>query len=344
MVGKVRGSDRTIPLIRTSERGDFKSCQWKWYQRWVMYRTPQRVPTWAWFGGAMHVALSVRYQPGLKRASLADVLAAFDEALQNETRRIYVAGGELDEEEVVDARALGHAMLKGYVQQWKRDSKWHVVHNEQSFQIDVPNPRKKEEVLAHYCGTWDLVIWDTVARVYRVVDHKTRKTFPSDWSFYDINDQGGSYLWVAPEVLRNKGILTKKDVIDGIVFNCLKKAMPDDRPRNAQGEYLNMNGSVSLKQPGPMFHRYLSRREPSERVRQARKVIAEAQQMDLVRRGVLEMTKGITEDCVRCPFFEACSLDEQDPLSGEEYARSMFSVRDPYADHREAMADGGVRL
>lgn len=224
-----------LPMIRTSERGDFKECPWYWYQHWVLVLTSRHTPTWSWFGTAVHVALSVRYPVGKRRGSVADVLDAFDGALGEEERRVYAEGNEMDPDEVHDARELGRAMLVGYMQHYGRDQAWQVVHNEQSFQIYVPHPDKPNRYIAMYCGTWDLVVWDLVDKCYRIVDHKTRRGFPSDWSFYDLNDQGGSYLWVAPEVLRHKGIFGPKDKLDGIVFNCLKKAMPDERIRDSNG-------------------------------------------------------------------------------------------------------------
>jgi hypothetical protein len=368
-----------LPLIRTSERGDFKDCVWYWYHHWVEGLTSPHIPTWSWFGTAIHIALSVRYQPGKKRASVADVLAAFDEAVGEEVRRMYTEGIEPDDEEIHDGRELGRAMLIGYFQQYGRDQAWHVVHNEQPFQIYVPHPERAGRYIALYCGTWDLVVWDLVDKCYRIVDHKTRRSFPSDWSFYDVNDQGGSYLWVAPEVLRHKGIFGPKDSLDGIVFNCLKKAMPDERPKDAQGVYRNkpkkehyitalarvgatakmkldeleglarehgliVLGEPSLKQPGPLFYRHTSHRTEAERVKQAEHVIAESRHMTLVRQGKLPLTKHRTEACPRCSLFDMCQLDERDPAEAREYARTMLVTGNPYAEHERAMARDGITL
>lgn len=214
-----------VPLIRTSERGDFKSCQFYWWHHWQNGLTGRRVPTWAWFGTAVHKALEVRYPIGLKRAGLPDVLDAFVEAVGEETGRIWEKGGELDDEEVHDGKELGIAMLTGYVKHWGLDSRWQVIHTEQPFQIDVRDPRT-DRLVAVYCGTWDLFVWDRVDKVYRLVDHKTRAQFKKDWSFFNLNDQAGSYLWVAPEVLRHMGLLGPRDEIDGIVFNMLRKGKP----------------------------------------------------------------------------------------------------------------------
>lgn len=214
-----------VPLIRTSERGDLKSCEFFWYHHWQRGLGGRQTPTWSWFGTAIHKALEARYPIGTKRGGIADVLAAFEAAVEGETGRVYEKGGELDDQEVHDGRELGIAMLKGYVKHYGLDSRWQVIHTEQPFQIDVRHPTTGR-LIAVYCGTWDLFVWDRVDKVHRLVDHKTRAAFKNDWSFYDLNDQGGSYLWVAPEVLRHMGLLGKDDHIDGIVFNMLRKAMP----------------------------------------------------------------------------------------------------------------------
>lgn len=381
-----------VPLIRTSERGDFKSCQFYWYHHWVRGLSGRTVPTWSWFGSAIHKALEVRYPIGHKRGGLPDVLDAFVEAVGDEVGRIWEKGGELDDEEVHDGKALGIEMLKGYVKHYGLDNRWEVIHTEQPFQIDVRHPRT-DRLIAVYCGTWDLFVWDNVDKVYRLVDHKTRAQFKKDWSFFDLNDQGGSYLWVGPEVLRFIGLLEKGEGIDGIVFNMLRKAMPQPTAEDgirynlpkrkhyqqaieaerqkmpgkmpgsswigppltgketlpmlkqiADKLELNVKGDPRSVQPTALFERYTTRRGIEQRVTQGRKVLAEATHMDLVRRGRLPILKHPTEDCVRCPLFDFCQLDELDPEEAEEYAATMLVQRDPYADHREAMQNNGFSV
>lgn len=367
-----------VPLIRTSERGDFKSCQFYWYWHWVRGLSSPRVPTWSWFGTAWHKALEVRYPVGTRRAKPLDVLNAFEDACAGEQRRVWERGGELDDEEWHDGVTLGLAMLRAYMKHWGEDKHWQVIHTEQPFQIDVRHPRTGR-LIAVYCGTWDLFIWDRSDKVYRLVDHKTRAQFKQDWSFYDLNDQAGSYLWVAPEVLRHMGLLGPKDHIDGIVFNMARKAMPQpvaedgiryNLPKKSHYQAalagkLRLTGKESLTalaaqartlgldvkgdpravQPTPTFKRYTTTRGLEQRVNQGRKVLHEATHMDLVRRGRLPLLKHPTEDCVRCPLFDFCQLDELDPEEARGYAASMLVKRDPYEDHREAMqGNSGVRV
>lgn len=332
------------PMLRTSERGDFKRCPFLWHTTWVRGLRARREPTWAILGKSVHAGLEARYLPGGKsRGKVGDMLEAFEAALGKEERRVYTEGLEM-ETEIVDMRTLGRAMLIGYAEYFGKDSHWKVVHTEQPFQINVPHP-DEDRVLVVYCGTWDMVVWDMLEKVFKVVDHKTRKAFPQNWSFYTINDQAGSYLWVAPEVLVHLGLLKKKDRIEGLIFNALRKKMPDERPTNAKGEYLNKDGSVSKMQPAPLFHREEVYRSPQERVTQARRVQSEALAMEKMINGELPIWKTPTEDCNRCPILDYCQLHEQDEEEAEEFAQATMTVRDPYRDHREDMqAKGGVHV
>lgn len=368
-----------VPLLRTSERNDFKRCPFLWQQTWQRGLRSRREPTWAWFGTAIHRGLEARYPVGNKRGSKADMHDAFDEALNQQERRIYTEGADVDPEAIVDGRTLGHAMLTGYVEEYGKDSHWQVLHTEQPFQIEVPHPTNPNSPLVIYAGTWDLAVWDKVEKVFKIVDHKTRKQFPKVWAFYGINDQAGSYLWVAKEVLVHKGILKKNDVIEGLVFNALRKAMPDTRPVNAQGQATNkptkqhyldalgytaaprgmtvdvlaqqaeerdikVLGDPSVQQPTPRYHREEVAADDRKRVAQARKVQAEALAMAEYREGRLPIYKTPMEECVRCPIFEYCELHDVDLEAAEEFAQATMVVRDPYRDHREDMQRGGVKL
>jgi len=66
--------------------------------------------------------------------------------------------------------------------------------------------------------------------------------------------------------------------------------------------------------------------------------------MAQMRAGTLPLYKTPTEDCTRCPLFEYCELHEQNPEEAAEFAAATLVHRDPYRDHREAMAEGGVEI
>lgn len=342
-----------VPLVRTSERNDFKRCPWFWEMHWRQGWAPKREPTWAWFGTAIHKALEVRYPVGDQRGKLSLVLEAFEQALGDEKRRMLSQRLDFSENDLVDALDLGVAMLRGYVQKYGQDTEWEVLHTEAPFQIDVLNA--EGTLIAVYCGTWDLLVWDKRRKRWRLVDHKTARAFP-DFAWLSLNDQAGSYLWVAPEVLVHKGIWDERHDIDGITFNYLKKAMPDERPTDDQGRALNKPtraekklhgdnypGSVSLRQPASRYEREETFRSPAARVRQHHKVVVEIEHMNAMRNGELEPYKIPMPDCVRCPLFDVCDLHDQGD-DWQDMLETTFVQRDPYLDHRAAMEENGVEI
>lgn len=367
-------------MVRTSERNDFKRCSWMWQETWLKGLRTRRTPTWAWFGTAIHAALEVRYPIGTKRGSVDDMLAAFEESVGKQTGKIYTEGGEIDETEIVDAVTLGREMLLGYVDEYGEDEEWEVIHTEQPFQINVAHPKHPEQILVVYCGTWDALMRNRTTGEFWVWDHKTRKSFPQNWQFYNINDQAGSYLWVAPEVLAFLGVDVPE--IEGLVFNTLKKQMPSTKTLDSHGVARNnpkkehylaaldkanivlppkylvrdlsslceeaglvVYGDESAVQPSEKFHREAIYRSAQERVTQAHRVQVEALWMKDIRDGKREAFKVPTEDCIRCPIFEYCELHEENPADAVEYARHQMFRRDHYADHREDMKlKGGVQV
>jgi len=273
------------------------------------------------------------------------MLKAFEVSMDGNIGKIYIQGGEIDDDERMDAAELGRLMLTGYVEHYGKETEWEVIHSEQPFQINVPHPNKPGKFIVCYAGTWDVVMWNRVTKEFWLWDHKTRKAFLQNWSYLELDDQPGSYIWVAERVLRHKGILGEKDTVEGIVFNFLRKAPPDARPTNDAGEALNRDGTVSKRQPAARYHREEVYRSRHEVVSLAHRVQAEAQVMARMRKGTLPLYKTPAEDCARCKLFDYCVLDEQDPEAAAEYANATMMTRDPYADHREDMeAKEGVEL
>lgn len=379
------------PLVRTSERNDHARCPWMWEQRWLNGLVPVREPTWAVFGIAWHRAMEVYYPIGRKRGSLADAIDMFLASLDDQGRKIGVDINDLEEAErekqaskgkevkLVPARELGPIMLREYVKRYEGDRDWEVIHSEQTFQIDVPDPEFPSEILLVLAGTWDLLVWSRSKRRYELVDHKTAKSIPG-WGYLDLDNQAGTYPWVAKEVLVHKGILTKKDHIRGIWFSYAKKSPPDMRPVNARGESLNkptkahyiaaltktnrlalskykveelaemahkqgivVEGEVSATQPAKRFERYYSPRTPQQNIGQARRVQKQGIVMQLMRDGEIPIYKTPNHECERCAFFDMCTLEEQGD-DWEFYRDEMFKYRDPYRDHRDDMERNGIEI
>ena len=349
----------SIPIIRTSERRTKKRCEWRWRMAYREGLVLKGVPaTPLWFGTGIHEALAQWYQPGLSRGiHPAD---AWLDWVKEEEQYIRVNNrdtGDFNDDEFVDAKLLGEKMLEGYINKYDADESWDVIGTEEPFQIDIPRPviqptkiyppgkafeaALQEELnpqLAIYAGTFDGVyrnLWD--GSIW-LMEHKTAKTIST--RHLPLDDQAGSYWAVASKILQDRGILRKGDRIEGIMYNFLRKAMPDVRPQNDEGKYLNKNGSVSKNQPSPLFVREPVYRDRRERAAQLRRIQDEALEMEDARKQPDRIIKNPTQDCSwDCAFYDLCLLHDKGGDDWEDYRDVMFEVRDPYADHRKSAGE-----
>lgn len=362
--------ERPVPHIRTSERRAFKRCvaQWDWrYRKGLVLKYSK--PDALWFGTGIHLALQHRYSlPGLERGH--NVLGVWRDYAADVQGNAWLENGD-GEATWVSMAELGEIMLGGYLDTYGRDERWYVISAEQTFEREIQRPNKPG-LLAIYNGTFDLVARDQESDdSLWLWDHKTAKTIET--GHLTIDDQAGSYWAVAAEVLQAQGLIGSKEKLDGILYNFLRKAKPDERPKNAAGQATNkpikadylaefrargiaahdrmsldrmaelaltygfpVLGQVSKFQPTANFLREPVYRTQAERRTQIKKIADEACVMDAVRRRLLPITKNPTKDCRwDCPFFNMCELQEAGD-DWREFRDAMYIKQDPYADHRKS--------
>jgi hypothetical protein len=287
-------------------------------------------PDALWFGIGVHLALADWYQKGTKRGpSPADT---FEEWVEGEFRAIRATGTWDQEPKYEDAAELGVAMLKGYVDRYGTDQDWDVIAIEQPFKVKIANDGKP---VAYFQSTWDGVYRDrgNGNKVF-LMEHKTASQIST--SYLELDDQGGSYWAVAAPVLRKRGVLRPGEEIEGITYNFLRKTKPDTRPQNARGEYLNLNGEVSKKQPPPAFVREVVYRDARENAQQMKRIADEVAVMNAMRDGVIPVTKSTTKDCTFCTFFNMCTLHERGGDSWLEVADADFIRQNPYERYQKS--------
>lgn len=349
----------------------FKRCQQQWWWTYRMgLKTNAMKPDALWFGTGIHLALAEYYPAGMVRGphprETWERYCGQTMALIRDYRL-----GDPEQPEWVDAKKLGSAMMDGYVARYQGDPSWEVIQPEYAFHVLVgrPNP------VINYVGTFDGVIRDHVDGKIKLAEHKTAASIST--AHLVLDDQAGSYWAVATHELRHQGKIGPKESLYGIEYNFMRKGMPDDRPRNAQGlatnlptkkhyvealtgvdgwaakdlekmskdglegiaaaNFVRVLGDVSKVQPAPLFLRTTVKRTAAERQTQLDRIQDEVEQMDAVRSGELPITKTPTRECVFCPFVEMCELHEQGG-DWESYMRYAFHAEDPYADHRPGAA------
>ena len=323
----------TLPILRTSERSSFRRCPQQW---WWAYRegwTPKIKQADArWFGIGIHLALEKWYLKGKKRgphpAKTFDLWAG-DEIGYAKTW----LGDNYDEPVWEDMHDLGVAMLEEYVRYWGRDPQWNVIATERPFSVKLVRNKKP---VAVFRSRWDGVVRNlNDGRLY-LLETKTASQIST--SYLALDDQAGSYWAVASRVLRADGTLRPDENIAGIIYNFLKKIMPDDRPQNEGGAYLNKDGTISKRQPKPAFVREIVERGPAEQFTQMRRLTDEVAVMNAVRDGTIPLTKNTNRDCTWCDFFAACQLHERGSDNWLTVMKADHKQADPYEDTRKSAA------
>lgn len=315
-------------LLRTSERAAFKRCQQRWfwgYREGLKTNGTEKQPLW--FGTGIHLAFAEWYIPGMVRGR--DPRETWAEYVGDSRQTVRIYGVEDDEENYDTALALGTAMLDHYLDTYGNDDNWEVIAPEQTFRVYIEDPDQPGETLLVYVGTFDGIYREVRSGKIWLMEHKTASQI--DTKHLPLDDQAGSYLLVANQVLQELGINEK---IHGIMYNFLAKRKTSTKPRDELGRYLNKDGSVSKVQPAKTLHREPVRRTALENNKMLRRIQNEGIQMEAFRHGELELLKTPTKDCSwDCDFFELCQVDETGG-DVEDFKRTVFHTEDPYMDHR----------
>jgi Zierdtviridae exonuclease len=326
------------PIIRTSERKEFRRCPQRW---WWGYRCGLRgkgKPADAlWFGTGIHVALASWYGEAFHRGPLP--AHTFRDWIGNEVREIKANLTDrdrdwFDEPVYIDAGDLGQEMLSEYVRTYGIDRSLEILAVEQPFQVELT---EDDEVVAIFAGTFDGVALDHEDGNIYLLEHKTAGSVKT--AHLPLDDQAGGYFAAATVVLRHQGIIAPRENISGIMYNFLRKAMPDPRERNKAGAYLNKDGSISKRQPPPPFHREWIDRSPGEVRSQLQRITDEVVIMNGIRNGELPITKNTNDQCTYCPFYTMCLLHERGGNAWKEFRDKEYRIEDPYADHRKSTAE-----
>lgn len=335
--------------VRTSERLSFKTCRWAWERGFVDNLRPAIASPALRFGDLIHRSLAAYYKPGTKRGPKPHL--TFRKLYKTELAEATRFGFRDEDGKWHEAGELGEVMLKGYHEEYhERDLRYKVIASEATFRWIIKDP-ETGLYLCTYVGTFDGIWEDLEDGLLLFPEHKTTKAIEKNYEHLELDEQAGSYWTYGPPWLVKRGILKKKDVgrFKGILYNYMRKGLPDERPRNAEGLYLNKptkahpEGEVSKNQPSPLFHRPpLVYREEEQRRAMHERIIAEAREMLAVKEGELEAYKNpgpmFMPNCRGCGYRDICLLHE----SGHDWEAmrdATMEVWDPYKDHLDPHGD-----
>lgn len=325
-------------LIRSHEIMNFKRCPKMWFWKWRMGLVPKEKSFGALELGAwIHDAFALWYASTKKRRTMAGLVWCFDHFALT---AIKAARGSGTPTHIIEAATelykLGKAMLTAYAEHYRGDKNWEIIGAEIPLEIEITD--QYGQSVGTYRMKLDLVIRDRTTGKIWIIEHKTAKAIRVE--HLSIDGQARPYGALAELAMKRAGILKPKETVEGILYNFLRKAMPDVRETNSEGLALNKDGSVSARQPSPLFKRH-----PVKLTTKAKRVALERIRLDVIEimgtrfmlhrakdreQMVSRISKTSHWSCPRfCEFFTMCELEEQ---GGDirQLQRGMFTQRDPY--------------
>jgi hypothetical protein len=325
-------------LLRNSERSTFKRCEFLWALTYRDQLKPLSEMPALRYGTLIHMALADYYVPGRKRkGNPVDHFARHYE----EDLKVAEEFGVKDEDgKWLEAGDLGEAMLSHYVEEFGSDDRWEVVVTEQPFRSLVHHPETGKPWF-YYAGVIDLVMRDLQSRKkikdLWVWDHKTTAGIgPSTGEHLKLDDQAGGYWSHGVAWLYSQRLLKADQVLTGMMYNFLRKAMPDDRPfkivKNTK-LYLNKDGSISKVQPSPFFLRKPVFRDSFDREQAVARSVEDYRRIELARAGDWNIVKnpGLF-NCPMCSMSDICELHEVG-ADFESMILGSTKTWEPYAEH-----------
>jgi hypothetical protein len=349
-------------MLRNSERGTLKKCEFLWDLTYNRLLKPQTEMPALRFGSLIHQALAAYYVPGVKRGE--SPVTAFERAYAEDLKvNTELFGMRVEEDDVwVNALELGIAMMKNYLEEYGADDGWEVLVTEYPFEIVVHHPACElcgagtkrtlsAKVVAGcpdcggqggqpwflYVGVLDGVWRKRKDKTIWIPDHKsTAGIGPKTTAHLQLDDQAGSYWSWGVDALVRAELLKKNQKLNGMLYNFMRKALPDERPSkiiNKKRVYLNKDGTVSLKQPSPYFLRQPIFRDEFDRAQAKHRSEVDFRRMELFRSGELEISKSPGMfTCPSCAMRDACELHETG-ADWESFISQTTKTWDPYAEH-----------
>lgn len=318
-----------LQIVRSHERMDYKRCPKKWFWKWRKGLVLKRQPLGALLLGTwIHEALAHWYARGFqRRGSLA---SQFLKA-SNKDLSTLVFESEQETDKALELQTLGRAMTESYEEHYGTDPYVNVIGAEIPLEFTFQSVNGL--MIAHRLKP-DLVYFDQNNDVW-LMEHKTAVTIRT--GHLVIDDQARPYGAMATAALIKAGVINSGSTFKGIMYNFLRKAFPDEREKDSDGRSLNRNGTISKRQPQPLFKRHpviLSNRAKTVTLN---RVANETALITLLTQKLRDkeispkaLPKTPHYSCERtCNFFRMCVLEEEG-ADIVEMQRSMYNIQNPY--------------
>jgi len=324
----------SLPLLRSHEIMDLKRCPKKWYWKWRLGLVPKTKSFGALdLGTWVHDALAHWYTTSGKKRTMAGLLWCFDHFALTAIKQAHGSTPDHVIAQAHELHTLGRAMLAAYGKHYRGDRGWDVVGAEIPLEVEITDEQGESKGL--YRMKLDLAVRERTTGEIWIVEHKTAKAIRTD--HLTIDGQARPYGTLAEIAMKRLGIIERKEFISGILYNFIRKAMPDIRDVDAKGLALNKDGTVSKRQPSAMFLRHrvtLTRRAKVvalKRIRHDVMTLTDLREQVIYQKGFADtLSKTPHWSCPKfCDFFTMCELEEQGG-NITQLRRGTFIKQNPY--------------
>lgn len=191
-------------------------CRLLWYWSYPMGYKPIRKNINLELGSGIHIALDEYYGSG------KDPVSVFSDWADD---RVKAIGSEWEDDQnnLLEAKDLGIAMLEGYLAEYEGEDRFDVLATEHTLKRPIPTPEGNPSKCLMVARLDGLVRdWDT-GKLF-AMEHKTYKRLNESW--LDLDHQMTIQVWLGQYLAKTLGI---EEEVAGVLYNGLRKQKPGPR-------------------------------------------------------------------------------------------------------------------
>lgn len=194
-------------------------CRLNWYWSYHEGYKPIKSSPALELGIGIHEALDKYYSEG------ADLVAFFEEWSDNRIRELAAVWDD-DNDDLLENKELGMAMLQGYVEEYDGKDNFDVIATEKTLMSRIPVPGRDTLSKCYLVARLDGLVRDHETGKLFSLEHKTFSRFNP--GHMEVDHQFTAQVWLGQNLANEMGM---DEEVVGVIYNGLRKQKPSPRVR-----------------------------------------------------------------------------------------------------------------
>lgn len=194
-------------------------CRLNWYWGYHEGYRPIKSSPALELGIGIHEALDKYYSEG------ADPVAFFEEWSDNRIRELAAVWDD-DNDDLLENKELGMAMLQGYVEEYDGKDNFDVIATEKTLMRRIPVPGRDTLSKCYLVARLDGLVRDHETGKLFSLEHKTFSRFNP--GHMEVDHQFTAQVWLGQNLANEMGM---DEEVVGVIYNGLRKQKPSPRVR-----------------------------------------------------------------------------------------------------------------